>query len=186
MGAYWSEAQSFVGVDLRPGAEEAMDHLLATGRKRSAYMAPWNSDLLGTGPRYEAYMAKMAAAGCEAVTISATAVTLAGVRESLARHFHSKLAPDAILCMNDDLAIASAFALQDFGLRIGEDVALVGFDGIEETEQCPVPITTVCQPMEEMCALTYDFLKAQLEDPSAPLQQRILKPILVIRESSRG
>jgi hypothetical protein len=40
--------------------------------------------------------------------------------------------------------------------------------------------------MEEMCSLTYQFLKAQMEDPAAPLQQKLLKPQLVIRDSSRG
>ncbi len=186
MGAYWSEAQSFVGVDLRSGAEDAMDHLFSTGRKRIAYMAPWNSDLIGTGPRYEVYISKMKEAGLEPKIISASSVQLAGVTESLSRHFQEFAEPEAILCMNDDLAISSAFALQRLGRRVGEDVALVGFDGLEETEQCPVPLTTVRQPMEEMCALTYEFLQAQLKDPSAPLQQRILKAQLVVRESTRG
>ena len=186
MGAYWSEAQSFVGVDLRSGADEAMDHLLSTGRKRIAYMAPWNSDLLGSGPRYDAYITKMRDAGLDRLVISAGSAQLAGVAESLAHYFEDHPVPEAIFCMNDDLAISSAFALQRLGYRTGVDVALVGFDGIEETEQCPVPITTIRQPIEEMCALTYEFLQAQLDDPSAPLQQRILKPKLVIRESTQG
>ena len=68
----------------------------------------------------------------------------------------------------------------------GGDMAILGFDGIEETEDCPCPITTVRQPIEEMCRLTYEFLKAQMEDPSAPIQQQVLKPTLIIRSSTQG
>jgi LacI family transcriptional regulator len=185
MGAYWSEAQSFVGVDLRAGAEDAMDHLLSTGRRRIAYMAPWTSDLIDSGPRYEAYRDKMAAAGLPASTIAVERVSYAPVKDVLVECFEKGTLPEAILCMNDDLAIASSYVLQGLGVRAGQDVALVGFDGIEEAEHCPCPITTVRQPIQEMCALTFEFLQAQMDDPSSPLQQRVLKPELVIRESTR-
>jgi LacI family transcriptional regulator len=185
MGAYWSEAQSFVGVDLRSGAEAAMAHLLGTGRRRIAYLAPTQSDLLTAGPRYEVYHRHVTESGFPSLVIGAEHVSIASVKDALTNFAGAGPMPDAILCMNDDLAIVATFALQALGLRAGHDVALVGFDGIEETEQCPVPITTVRQPVEEMCALTVEFLQAQLRDPEAPLQQRILKPELIIRESSR-
>jgi LacI family transcriptional regulator len=88
--------------------------------------------------------------------------------------------------MNDDLALSTEIAFSKLGVQIGSDIAIVGFDGIEETEYFPCPITTVRQPIEEMCALAITFLKAQMEDPAAPLRQQILKPSLVIRDSSRG
>lgn len=185
MGAYWSEEKSFVGIDLGAGAEAAMDHLISTGRRRIAYMAPWNSDLLTSGPRFEAYGSRMAGAGLQSETISIQEVKIGSVKETLVESFRDSM-PDAILCMNDDLAIATSFALQRLGIHAGEDIALVGFDGIEETEHCPVPITTVRQPIEEMCGLTWDFLRAQMEDPTGSPQQRLLKPELIIRDSSRG
>ncbi|MGV3614763.1 MAG: LacI family DNA-binding transcriptional regulator [Fimbriimonas sp.] len=185
MGAYWSEAQSFVGVDLRSGADAAMAHLIDTGRKEIAYLAPYNSDLISSGPRYDAYREAMNAAGLKPVVIAATGITPASVRQDLARHFAEISTPDAILCMNDDFAISTTVAIQALGRRVGTDIAVVGFDGIEETEHCPWPITTVRQPVEEMCALAVEFLQAQIADPSAPLQQRILKPQLIVRESSR-
>jgi LacI family transcriptional regulator len=186
MGAYWSEAKSFVGVDLRAGADVAMDHLLATGRRRIAYMAPWTSELINSGPRYEAYVTKMSEAGLPTSTIGVERVTFAHVKDALTRSFEAKTLPEALLCMNDDIAIAASYVLEGLGLRAGRDVALVGFDGIEEAEHCPCPITTVRQPIQEMCELTFQFLKSQMEDPTAPLQQRILRPNLVIRESTQS
>ncbi|CAN5434279.1 LacI family DNA-binding transcriptional regulator [soil metagenome] len=186
MGAYWSEAKSYVGIDLRTGAEAAMDHLLATGRRRIAYMAPFNSNLLTSGPRFEAYTDRMTGAGFAPQIVSVQNTSLAAVREQLTDTFANSPVPDAILCMNDDLAIAASFALQGLGRKPGEDVALVGFDGIEETEHCSVPITTVRQPIEAMCRLTLQILEDQMQDPEAPLQQKVLVPELVIRESSRS
>lgn len=186
MGAYWSERKSFVGVDLYAGSCEVMDHLLERGRKRIAFAAPATSGLLDFGPRYEAYREKMAAAGRPEILVATDDIVFAQVRDSIRHVIESPDRPDAIYCMNDDLAIAVAFAIESFGLKVGTDIALVGFDGIEETEHCPCPITTVRQPIEEMCRLTYEFLQAQMEDPSAPLRQQVLRPQLIIRDSSRG
>jgi len=184
MGAYWSEKKSFVGVDLRAGADEAMIHLLSTGRKRIAFMAPHNSGLLTSGVRYEAYAEAMAAAGFETMTVGSDSGQFGDIRTSIRDMLDSGLRPEAILCLSDDIALAVSFAFQQFGVKPGADIALVGFDGLEETEHCPVPITTVRQPREEMCELTFSFLRDQMEDPTAPLQQRILKPELMIREST--
>lgn len=185
LGAYWSEAGSFVGVDLKAGADAAMDHLLELGRKQIAYMAPKHSGLSHEGVRFETYRRRMEGAGLVVRTIEPEMVTVESVGDALA--WHTLSCPlDGLICMNDDLALASVFALERIGLRPGRDVSLVGFDGIEETRHGPCPITTVRQPMDEMCALTLAFLRAQIEDPSAPLQRRVLQPELVIRESSTG
>ena len=186
MGIYWSDAKSYVGVDLKAGANDAMDHLLDTGRKRISYLAPYNSKLINEGVRYEAYIEKMQAAGLECDVISSPGVNSTLVGGGLADRFANGPVPEAILCMNDDLAISASVALARAGIKVGTDVAIVGFDGIAETEDCPCPITTVKQPINEMCDLALSFLKTQMEDPKAPLQQQILKPTLVIRDSTTG
>lgn len=180
MGAFWSERLSFVGVDLRAGADAAMRHLLETGRRRIAYLVPHNSNLDSSGPRFEAYADAMSRAGFPTRTILVRSDDVADVKAALADLGDL----DALLCMNDDLAIAAATALVKLGVRPGHDVALVGFDGIRETEHALCPITTVRQPIGEMGALAFEFLQAQIEDPTAPLRQRLLNPELVVREST--
>jgi DNA-binding LacI/PurR family transcriptional regulator len=182
MGAYWSEAQSFVGINLKAGAELAMDHLLDSGRRKIAYMAPFNSGLHASGPRFEAFREKMETAGQEPISILVERVTFQSMKEALEALPEM---PDAILCMNDDLAIVATYVLPALGRTVGTDVALVGFDGIEEGEHASTPITTVRQPIEEMCVTALEFLRVQIDDAAAPLRQRILTPELVIRESSR-
>lgn len=69
-------------------------------------------------------------------------------------------------------------------LRIPEDVALVGCDGIQDTEYLECPLTTLVQPVAEMCAKAWEFLSQRLKRPTMARQQAVLKPKLIIRESS--
>ena len=184
MGAYWAHEKSYVGIDLRSGAEAAMDHLLGTGRRHVAFMAPANSGLLLRGARAESYQERMRDSGLPTRVLAAEGVRMDSVMQTLSDAIATDPKLDAILCMNDDLAIYTVFALQKMGIRPGLDIAVVGFDGIDEAEQCPCPITTVSQPASQMCSLAIEFLNAQMEDPSAEPQQIVLQPTLVIRSSS--
>jgi LacI family transcriptional regulator len=187
MGAFWSEARSYVGVDLKAGAEEAMRHLLATGRRRIAYVVPRETYFVAAGARYEGYRDVLMEAGLPGQTLEVDdhpAARIAALTETLGRCQAEGALPDALLCFYDDMALDAVIALQDLGLRPGVDVAVVGFNGNEGTDRGPCPITTVRQPVETMCALALEFLRAQIEDPTAPMQHRILKPDLIVREST--
>jgi len=184
MGAYWSEGKSYVGVDLKAGSQLAMDHLVSTGRRKIAYFAPATSDLRAAGPRYTGYLEGMDAAGFERQTLLPKTFSYRDIAECLTAYHEMNRLPEALLCMNDEGALICAQVLSRLGLKVGQDIALVGFDGIEETEYAPIPVTTVAQPHEEMCRLALDFLNAQMNDPTAPVQQRLLTPELIVRESS--
>lgn len=186
MGAFWSPSTAFVGVDLRAGADEAMRHLLETGRRRIAHLFPLTPDGRLTEPRGAAYCEALREAGLEPILIQTHDHTHRSAMNRVQEHLRSHKPPDAIFCFNDDLALGAYRAIHNCGLRIGEDVAIVGCDGIEETEQVAVPITTIRQPMEEMCFLAWQYLQERMEDPGAPLRQKVLKPELVIRKSSLG
>lgn len=184
MGAYWSDAYSYVAIDLRAGAEEATRHLIEKGRQKIAYLAPWNSGLLTSGPRYEGFRDQTIAAGREPRTIAVESSSIDAFEASLRLLEGTDDFPDAILCVNDDLAMDGVVALERLGLRAGQEIALVGFNGTEGTERGSVPVSTVRQPIEEMCDLALRFLKAQFDEPAADLQQRVLKPELIVRQSS--
>jgi LacI family transcriptional regulator len=74
--------------------------------------------------------------------------------------------------------------LCDMKLRVPEDVALVGCDGIQDTEYLEIPITTLVQPVASMCAKGWQFLTRRMDHPRAKIQKTTLKPELVIRRSS--
>ncbi|HEU4752942.1 MAG TPA: substrate-binding domain-containing protein, partial [Armatimonadota bacterium] len=103
------------------------------------------------------------------------------IKSYLARHS----APEAIFCMNDDMAIGCYRGLCDLGLRVPRDVALVGCDGIEHTEYLETPLTTIVQPLDDMSRAAWQLLERRLGDPGAPPQRVKLSARLAVRESSR-
>lgn len=183
MGVPWSEALSHVGVDLAAGTEMAMCHLIETGRRRIAYVAPFDSGLTA-GDRFDVYRRAMADAGLGPETILPRGPFAGPLFEALTERTSRGALPDALLCLNDDLALSGAHALHRMGVSVGQDVVLVGFGGIPETEDALFPITTVRQPIEAMGALALEILEAQIEDPELPRQRRILIPELVVRDSN--
>jgi DNA-binding LacI/PurR family transcriptional regulator len=186
MGAYWSELKSFVGVDLQIGAEMAVEHLLSVGRRRIAYLAPKGSGLLTEGPRYEGYQTKMLEAGLEPIAIPVIRDSGDLVEDALIEYLRDHPPFDALVCVSDEWAIDTMVAVERLGMKPGEDVALIGFNGTEGIERGPCPLSTIAQPIEEMCRLAVEFLTAQMEDPRTPIQQRILRPALIVRKSTTG
>ena len=100
-------------------------------------------------------------------------------------HVHTHGRPDAFLCRNDDLAIGTYRGLCDLGIRVGEDVLLIGCDGVEDTRFMPCPVSTVLLPVERMCELAWQFMEHRLANPDAELQVETLSATLDVRESSR-
>jgi LacI family transcriptional regulator len=127
----------------------------------------------------------MKSACLEPTLVRTAEVNLSSSYKSVRDYVGKNANVDGIFCHNDDMAFGAHRALYDLGRRIGPDVALVGCDGIEETEYLSPPLTTVVQPIDEMCELAWEFLRNRIENPTAPLQQRHLRPKLVIRASSR-
>lgn len=90
--------------------------------------------------------------------------------------------PDALFVYNDLSALGFEDAILDQGLRIPEDVALVGFDDIDRGEYAAVPLTTIRQPSDLIGKQAVELLlKLMHGNNGSP--RRILKPELVIRES---
>jgi len=183
MGAYWSKSTSYVGVDLRPAVDEAMTHLISGGRKRIAYLQAKGGDT--DEARSAGYGAAMRSTGLPELRVESSDLSLPGARTAVREFLKESPSVDAIFCFNDDMALGAYQALEELHLRPGKDVALIGCDGIEEVEYLACPITTIRQPVDEMCSLAWEFLRTRIADPGAPIQQRILTPQLIVRPSSQ-
>lgn len=94
--------------------------------------------------------------------------TTAGGRRAAERILAAQQAPRALVCANDQTAIGVMKALQRAGLRIPEDIAVTGFDGIQLGEHLRPSLTTVVQPMAELGRTAVNMLKERMDDPSAP------------------
>jgi DNA-binding LacI/PurR family transcriptional regulator len=172
-----------VEIDLEHGAEEAVRHLLASGRDRVAYLVQQEAYTEGNR-RFGAYARLMREAGRTPEVILAPDESRHTARAVIQAYGGEHGLPGAIFCHNDTLAIGAYRGLRDLGARVPDDVALVGCDGIEDAEYLEVPISTIVQPLDEMCALAFRYLEARMRDPEAPRQYTSLPTRLVIRESS--
>jgi DNA-binding LacI/PurR family transcriptional regulator/signal transduction histidine kinase len=101
--------------------------------------------------------------------------------EAAARLLESRHPFDALICMNDSMALGAMEVLRDAGVRVPHDVALAGFDGIEDGSAVTPPLTTVMQPLEEVGAAAVDLLLDVME--SGEQKDMVLGCTPVFRQS---
>jgi LacI family transcriptional regulator len=93
--------------------------------------------------------------------------------------------PDGVLCVNDEVALGAYRALCDLEIKVPREVALIGCDGIEDTQYLECPLSTIVQPVEEMCRVAWQMLQERIENPYHKFQHRWPKPQLAVRDSSQ-
>jgi LacI family transcriptional regulator len=94
--------------------------------------------------------------------------------------------PSAIFAENDVLAIGILHGIKDSGLRVPDDIALVGFDDIAFSSYQEIQLSTINQPKEQMGRIAAEILIEEIESEQEHPEPRkvILEPELVVRESS--
>jgi LacI family transcriptional regulator len=89
--------------------------------------------------------------------------------------------PQAVFAASDSMAFGALRALQERGLRVPDDVAVVGFDDVPAAANAHPPLTTVRQPVQRMGDVAAETLITLIENPNIPLRQIVLPTELVIR-----
>jgi LacI family transcriptional regulator len=173
-----------VGIDLFAGAVAAVQHLIDVGCQRIAFFTNHWGNRQDEG-RYAGYTSALQAAGRNTEFIVMTGVDRATARQVIRDYVGQQGCPDGLFCLSDHMAIGAYRGLLDLGIPVPDAIAIVGCDGLQETEYMACPLTTIVQPFEAMSALAWQFLRQRIEDPALPIQKRILSPHLVVRESSR-
>lgn len=103
--------------------------------------------------------------------------------QAFVRDLISRPLAEAYVCVNDRLADGFMHSLAVLGVRVPEDVRVVGFDDNERSAQLPVPLTTMRQPAEAMGLVATRLLLERLDNPRLPTQEVMLSCELVVRES---
>ncbi len=171
-----------VGVDQRLGARLATRHLLARGHTTVLHVA---------GPQ-DWFDAQDRLAGwreeCEAAGVVAPEPVVAGWSADsgyeVGRALVAAGLPEAIFAANDQLALGLEHALWDAGVRVGQDVAIVGFDDEVGSAHYMPPLTTVRQDFVRLGALATEVLKQTLGGASGREAPRLVPPEIVVRRSS--
>ena len=167
------------------GADQAMQHLLSLGHRRIAAvtgLAGWQA----TEDRRRGYYAALAGAGIlpdAELEVEGDFEIAGGIRagEEL---FDLRNPPTAVFAFNDLLAIGVIQAARSRGLRVPEDVSVVGFDDLEFSTIVTPPLTTVRQPLAEMGRTAVSMLVRLLEHKRFETLHFQLGTRLVVREST--
>lgn len=90
----------------------------------------------------------------------------------------------ALVAANDQMALGAIQALHERGLRVPEDVSIVGFDDVPEAAYYTPPLTTVRQDFAALGEQSVEYLMALITNPDTPLHQRVLYPQFIERQST--
>ena len=91
--------------------------------------------------------------------------------------------PEAVFAASDALAFGAMAAIQEAGLRVPDDIAVMGFDGLDEGVDMQPPLSTVTQPVANLGREAVRMLLSLIEDPDRAPTQRFLPTRLTLRRS---
>jgi len=181
---------SSVSVDDLAGGRLAVEHLIAQGRSRIAFIGGPMEIRQVQDRLAGARMAVAAHPGTELETIVVDALSVLAGRAAgvdiAARAPADR--PDAIFAANDLVAmgVLQALMMQHLDIRVPHDISLIGYDDIDFASAAVVPLSSIRQPSALIGHTAVEILLEQAADPSAPSRQVVFEPELVVRESSRG
>jgi LacI family transcriptional regulator, galactose operon repressor len=160
-------------------------HLLELGHQRITYLNGVGATR-GTNPRREAVRSSVEAAGAKFSEILAPNMTILGGERGAELLLETGERPTALVCANDLLALGALRVLEREGLRVPEDMALVGYDDVDFAQSLSVPLTTVHHDKYQIGQQAAELLLAELGDESHEHREVLLTPELVVRESTAG
>lgn len=185
--------QPGVTIDDEGGARAAADHLQALGHRDililsveppapEAHLEPETSMAL----RLHGYVGALAARGValpdNAVTVSPASIE--GGMAAFRGAWERGLRPTAVLAMSDAMAIGVLRAARELGLRVPEDLSVVGFDDIDISQHTNPPLTTVHQPIRQKGESAVGLLLSAIERRGPHPEHLRLETRLIVRGST--
>jgi LacI family transcriptional regulator len=169
----------------RKGLHDAMRYLLALGHRRIGFITG-RMDIACSHDRLQGYKEGLAEVGLsfDPVLVREGDFTQpAGFQQAQAL-IQLEEPPTAIIASNDVMAFGAMEAVKSFGLNVGQDVSIIGFDDIFMASQTYPSLTTVRQPLAEMGETAFELLVTLLEERPVRTLRRELPTDLIIRQST--
>jgi DNA-binding LacI/PurR family transcriptional regulator len=172
-----------VVVDQKFGSKTITEYLIGLGHQRIAEISG-PLEWFGAVARHQQWLDTMQAANLPShITIEGDWTARSGYH-GVHRLLNTDPNFTALVVGNDQMALGAIHALTEYGLRVPEDVSVVGFDDIPEAAFYRPPLTTIRQDFSQLGDVGVRYLLERIENPDAPPEQHILYPELVVRQST--
>jgi len=171
--------------DDRLAMKLAVDHLVAAGHRRIAHLAGPQNVPTGVARRQGVEQALRdrglelaCVAECESYSREAGRLAMAQLLAQNER-------PEAVVCCNDLVALGAYDLLRAQGLRVPQDISITGHNDMPLVDMVDPPLTTIRLPHRELGWRAAEMLFDEIEGKSLSASTVVLRPELVVRESTR-
>ncbi|GAA3584409.1 LacI family DNA-binding transcriptional regulator [Amycolatopsis ultiminotia] len=173
-----------VNDDGEAGSALAVEHLIGLGHRRIAHLD--GGGAAGAAARRRGFRRAMRARGLEPIVVRSEHTDTAGEKavQELLSGYHRTGLPTALLAGNDFNAVGAISALTENGLRVPEDVSVVGYDNTSLASLRHLCLTTVDQPRTEMGRLALEALLERVRGERTEPVRHLLHPSLVVRNTT--
>lgn len=173
-----------VAVDDVLGGRLAGEHLVGQGHTRIAYVG--GPDTLPQVADRRTGLTRAVKGRATVRTVATTNLTVAAGRLAAAQLADEPPAtrPTAVFCANDLVALGVLQEMTRRGLRVPQDVAIIGYDDIEFAGAAAVPLSSIRQPREQLGRTATQLLLEEAGDPDHEHRHVVFQPELVVREST--
>ena len=179
------DAVSSVTTRNREGGKRVAEFLVAGGHQSFGYIAGLENSSTNRD-RYQGFAEGLAAHGFTDITIGTGNYSRPDAEAAARTIFASPDRPEALFVANDHMAVAVMdVARHEFGLKIPEDLSIVGYDDVGPARWTSYGITSFSQPLKRMVEATVDILMDQIASGEIEAEHRILSGDLVVRTSAR-
>ncbi|MCF6262863.1 MAG: LacI family DNA-binding transcriptional regulator [Xanthomonadales bacterium] len=171
-----------VGSENLNGGYQSTRHLLGLQHRKIAFFG--NTGNPENAARHEGYLQALSQFEVEADADLKVDIPfeMKSAREAIIKFMASKKSFDAVVCASDVMALASISTFQELGLRVPQDVAVVGFDDIRLAAYSNPPLTTVRQNIQEAGRVLVESVLAMIKGED--VTDTILPSELIVRKSS--
>ena len=167
------------------GGSLAAEHLLGRGHRRMAVLSE-SFKVTSSLERVRGFRFALFESGnaLDDADILSCDSSIRDGKRAAAALIHRENRPSAIFCCNDLLAIGALQAAKEAGVRVREQLSIIGFDDTILSTVTNPELTTIAQPMDQMVKLAFDLLIRSAENTDGIKQRIVMQPELVVREST--
>jgi GntR family transcriptional regulator of arabinose operon len=175
---------SYIAFDNKNGAKKAVEYLIRMGHKKIAYFSAEDRQNISNEERKEGYIEALEENGIKERIIFKGNYTEESGYKLAKEILKMKDKPSAILCANDLMAIGAIYFFEERGVKVPDDISIIGFGNYKISKFARIPLTTVSLPVEEMGKKLAELVMKKVKEKYSIKNEKIILPTeLIIRKS---